>query len=99
MFTSAKDAEKQLKELAGSTVFRVVFVKRTTGELRTMLCRFGVKKGLSESGEGRKFEPTDRGLVGVWDMQKDGYRMISVEGIREVKIRGKVYRFKKEGAK
>lgn len=67
-------------------IFSIEFIKRTTGEKRLMVCRTGVSKGVK--GVGRRFDTVDKGLVPVFDMQKDQHRMIPLEGIRRVKIDG-----------
>ena len=85
-----------------STIFKVVFTKRTTGEKRTMNARFGVKKGIT--GEGLKYSPDDKKLISCYDMDKArelaaddtiddkrAFRMISSESIEEVVIDGTKY--------
>lgn len=73
-------------------VFRASFVKRTTGELRHMVCRLGVTKGVT--GKGMSYDPADRGLMTVFDFQKQAYRMIALEGLKAVRIAHKTYRVK-----
>jgi hypothetical protein len=79
----------KIRELAGEKIFSVRFIKRTTGQAREMLCRFGVKKG--QTGEGLAFEPLDHGLLTVYDMEKHGFRMIPVDSIEWIRIRGTTY--------
>ena len=79
-----------IKELAGSTIFSVDFIKRTTGEFRTMVCRLGVKKYL-KGGE-LPFDPVEKGLLPVYDMQKQDYRMISLDTVTEIRVGGNVYK-------
>lgn len=50
--------------------FTVTFVKRTTGELRTMNCRTGVKKYVT--GVGMKYNPREKNLLPVWERRSDG---------------------------
>ena len=88
-----RDAVKltqQLDSLTGGKIFRVTFIKRTTGEKRVMVCRRKVTKGVT--GEGQPYNPTEKGLITVFDMQKNAFRNISVEGIEEIKIKETVYR-------
>jgi len=66
--------------------FCIEFVKRTTGELRPMLCRYGVRKYVT--GVGMAFNPNEQNLVVVWDVKKKAYRMIPLEGVVRVKVRG-----------
>ena len=65
-------------------IFCVHFVKRTTGDNRAMLCRQGVKKHLA--GGELPYNAKEHGLIPVYDMQKEGYRMIPTEGIFEIEI-------------
>lgn len=80
-----------ITELAGGTIFSVDFVKRTTGEARTMVCRLGVKKG--QVGGTLPFDPCEKMLLPVYDMQKQDYRMISLDTLTELRVGGKVYKF------
>jgi hypothetical protein len=65
--------------LASGKIFSIEFIKRTTLEPRKMLCRGGVHSYLT--GGGKKFEPSEKRLSLVFDMQAKGYRMVSWEGI------------------
>lgn len=85
---------EQLRKLSKGKLFRVTFIKRTTGEERTMVCRMGVTKDLT--GKGLSYEPKDKGLVTVYDMQKRGYRSIPIEGIKEIRLSGEIYIIRKE---
>ena len=60
-------------------IFTVTFVNRTTGETRVMNCRKGVVSHLT--GGEKKYDPKDKGLVCVFDMQKQAYRSIALESI------------------
>lgn len=73
----------------GGGIFSCVFVKRTTGERREMVARRGVKKHLA--GGELAFEPRKRSLLPVFDMQKEGYRMVNVETLEEVRHGGVRY--------
>jgi len=73
-------------------IFRVTFTKRSTGEERILVGRLGVSKGIT--GKGLAFDPGDKGLVTVFDMQKDAYRMISVEGMKELQCESHTYKIK-----
>ena len=54
-----------------------------------MLCRFGVKKHLK--GGKLKFNPLERNLLVVFDMQKEAYRMINLETIMNINMKGVEY--------
>jgi len=92
MNAEAKNIEGILRGLASGKIFSVKFRKRTDPDtIRHMVCRFDVSKGIK--GKERLFEPNDRGLIGVWDIQNRGYRFISVEGIIEIRVAGESYTF------
>tara|TARA_Y100000310_G_scaffold139381_1_gene138673 strand:+ start:716 stop:994 length:279 start_codon:yes stop_codon:yes gene_type:complete len=69
-------------------VFSVVFLKKN-GELRPMNCRFGVKKHLK--GGKLAFNPLERSMLVVFDMQKKGYRMINLETLMTINMKGVEY--------
>ena len=70
-------------------IFRVNFTKRTTGENRTMICRFGVTKHLKGGKLG--YDAGNKGLFTVWSFDKQGYRSITIDNINFVKVGGTVY--------
>jgi hypothetical protein len=74
--------------------FSCKFIKRTTGELREMICRGGVSK-FCKGGE-LAFVPSEKALIGVWEASnpdpKKAYRFIPYEGILEVKSGGITYK-------
>ena len=103
---ATKDKEK-VRKLISSTkgkFFRVIFTKRTNGELRTMDCRTGVskfiKKDKNGNGKGLAFKPKDHDLIPVWDLKawdpesKDtGYRFINIRTVKEIRFAGEVHSF------
>jgi len=78
--------------------FGVEFVKRTTGELRKMVCRGGVQKHLK--GGTLQYDPKAKNLIGVWDSTVEdntkAYRMIAVEGIKTLNAGGENYQVEGE---
>jgi len=86
-----KDEARKLVEKEDSgKFFTVTFVKRSNGETRTMNCRTGVRKNLI--GGEMKYIPYEKGLKNVYDVKKRGYRMISLENIKTIKINRKEYK-------
>ena len=69
--------------------FTVVFTKRTTGELRTMNCRLGVKKHLK--GGQKAFNDTEKQILTVWDAQKKAYRSIPLENVNRITVNKNTY--------
>lgn len=74
----------------GGKDFEVVFIKRTDGSERTMKARLGRKDG-HEQGPGLAFDPMEKGLIGVLDIEKNDYRFIPIEGITSVTFDGRKY--------
>ena len=58
--------------------FTVEFIKKDNS-LRKMNCRKGVKKHLK--GGHLHFDPFVKGLLPVFDLQKQGYRMLSLKSL------------------
>lgn len=85
------------KAVGGGKIFTVQFYKRTNGELRTMNCRRGVSKGVT--GKGMAYDPRERDLLTVYDMQKinegstekGAFRMINLSDLVSLKFGGKEF--------
>ena len=60
-------------------IFRVTFIKKTSGEIRDMTARFGVTSELK--GGKLPFNADEKKLLIVYDMEKNDYRAISIEGL------------------
>jgi hypothetical protein len=72
-------------QTADNTIFSVVFTKKD-GTTRKMICRLNVKKGVN--GVGMAYDPIEKGLLPVFDMEKKGFRMINMKTVTELKIKG-----------
>ena len=88
MKTITKETAKKYIYATNGKIFSAVFTKKD-GERRLMNCRLKVKKYVK--GVGRKFEPSERGLIGVFDLQKDQHRFINLETLESLKIKGIEY--------
>lgn len=98
MTSKMKASEKQI-EIAKRIVatkgkmFSVLFEK-ADGSLRSMIARTGVSKGVT--GEGRTFSMEEKGLVGVYEMLRDGenkfkegqYRCFKISRLISAKVGG-----------
>ena len=82
-----------IESVSDGTIFSVDFVKRTTGEIRHMVCRRGVTKHLKGGELG--YNAKEKDLLSVFDMQKNGYRMISLDSLITLKCHGAEYVWKK----
>lgn len=76
---------QEIRERANDTFFSVHFIKKN-GDLRKMVCRLNVKKGVT--GVGMSYNPTEKGLLCVYDVVKKGFRMIVINTIQNIQIRG-----------
>ena len=86
-----QEAVSKIRAAKGSgKIFTVRFYKRTTGEFRVMNCRGRVIKGLT--GGELKFDPEEKGLITVFDMQAGPYRMINCDTIQEVTVGGVTFK-------
>jgi len=82
--------EKLIQELNSGKIFTAKFIKKD-GSLRTMNCRMNVKK--HTKGVGLSFNPFEKGLLPVFDLQKEAYRFINLNTLQSVKFGGEEYRF------
>lgn len=82
-----RDAAIALIASTNGKIFSATFVKRTNGELRTMLCRTGVTKHLR--GGDPAYDANSKGLMFVFDMQKLAYRTVNLDP-------GTIIRFKRQ---
>jgi hypothetical protein len=77
------------KALDSNHIFNVEFVKRTTGEMRSMTCRTGVTKGTSGGSMG--YDPREHGLLPVYDVRALGFRSVPVDALVGVTMDGVRY--------
>lgn len=76
-------------------IFQVTFTKRTTGDERRLVGRFGVTKDL-KGGE-MAYNPRDKGLFVMWiteesrrnDGKDNGYRAIPADAITKMAAKGR----------
>lgn len=81
----------EILKSSGGHIFSVTFRKRTDGTVRTLVGRFGVAKGIK--GTGLKFSTAEKGLLTVFDMQKNAYRMINLPELISARVEGRDYTF------
>jgi hypothetical protein len=74
----------------GGKIFRVTFIKKD-GTIRQMVARTEVQKGVN--GTGMSYDPAPRGLMPIYDMQKDGWRMVNLDTVREIAFQGETHTF------
>ena len=75
-----------IKEFVGlNKIFGAKFIKKD-GTERKGTFRLRVRKGLT--GAGMRYNPIERNLLSVWDLRKNGYRMIDCENVQEIRAHG-----------
>lgn len=79
---------KNLIEASKGKIFTVWFIKKDNN-LREMNARLGVKAYL-KGGE-LPYDPVEKGLIPVFDLQIKRYRMINWTTIKKLKINGREY--------
>jgi hypothetical protein len=82
--------ETFLDATEGGKIFSATFEKKD-GSIRTINCRRDVKKGVK--GVGMSFDPMSKGLLVVYDMHRNGFRMINLDKLIEAKVNGKTIKF------
>lgn len=78
-----------LDKTSAGHIFTINFTKRTNGEVRTMNCRRGVARHLH--GGQLAFDPAKHNLLTVFDMQKQGYRMVNLDDLHWLNLDGHAY--------
>jgi hypothetical protein len=78
--------------IANGKIASVTFVKRSDGTERKMLCRTGVRKGLT--GRGPNYDPESKNLLTVFDMEKKAYRTIPAENVVEITAQKRHFSFR-----
>lgn len=80
----------QFIENTQGKIFSLVFIKRTTGQERHMVCRLGVHSPLAYGEHlGPVYDAASKGLLTVWDMEKRSYKNIPLDAITRIKVKGK----------
>jgi hypothetical protein len=85
----SKTKAKNLITNSNGAFFSVDFVKKD-GTKRTMVCRLGVTKHLT--GGELKFDPSECGLMVVFDTTAQDYRMVNLNTMKKLKINGSSYK-------
>jgi len=88
---SKQDAVGKMGTAKGK-IFTITFVKRSTGEVRTMNCRTGVSKDVK--GVGLNYSRKQHNLFGVFDMQKQQHRSVNLDSLITLAIGGELYTIK-----
>lgn len=90
----AKDVLKFIMEESRGRFFSIRFIKRTDGTVREMLCRYGVQS--HKRGGESAYDFKEHKLVCVFDVHKNGYRSIPIEGMLDITINGVIYEVQRD---
>ena len=75
-------------------IFSACYTARKTGQVRKMVARMGVSKGVK--GVGLAFDPASKGLLSVFKMGGNGgYRLLNLRGLHTVTVKGITYKVDK----
>jgi len=97
MKTITPAAAALLIHAAGDTIFSATFLKKDS-TLRSGRFRLGSTMTKGKNGKGMAFNPNELGLVVVFDLDRDGYRMINLATLRKLQVRGVAYSVAPAGA-
>jgi len=90
MKTITTDKAKELIRETNGQIFSSTFIKKD-GTHRLMTARLKVTKGLKEDAKPRPYEPSKYNLLCVYDMTKQGYRMININTLLTLTINKNKY--------
>jgi len=90
-----KEEAREIIKGSGGQFISVTFTKKN-GEVRDLNGRMGVYKSKHAplKNVGLAYNPDDHGLVGIFDAQKKAYRMININTLSQLTIKGKTYQIK-----
>ena len=80
--------ENLLKETSNKKIFSVTFVKKD-GSIRKMNAMRGVRKGVK--GVGHSFDPSEKNLLTVYDMQIGAFRFVNLDDVLSFKANKKTF--------
>jgi hypothetical protein len=86
--TITRDKAFDLIQNTAGKIFSALFDKKD-GTERKMVARLNVEK--HKKGGELGYDPSEHNLVPVFDMQKQGYRMIPVDRLKRVRVNGEEF--------
>ena len=88
----SKEEAKKIIQGSGGQFISVEFIKKD-GEVRNLNGRIGVHKSKYAplKNVGLAYDPDEYGLIGIFDAQNKGYRMVNINTLLGIKINGKEY--------
>lgn len=82
MKITRQEAVQKIRSTNGK-IFGATFIKKN-GDLREGTFRLEVSKGVT--GKGLKYDPEAKGLMTVFDMSIEAFRMLNVRTLQNIKI-------------
>ena len=74
-----------IRSYQSNHLLSIKFTKKD-GSIRNLVGRFGVRKGVN--GKGLKYNPNAIGLICIFDVKADGFRMVSTDNLISAKLDG-----------
>lgn len=90
LVTLTKNVKEYILSVAVKDRFVVEFIKKD-GTLRELAGTFTPPKDWSPKGPGLKYSPREKGLLQVWDLDKEAWRMINVQTIQKINMTDVVF--------
>ena len=87
--TLTKKEAFTILENSSGRIFSARFIKKD-GTIRDVTARIDVKKGVK--GEGLAFNPKEKNLLGVYDMQKNGFRFVNINTLQQIKLNKETFK-------
>lgn len=78
-----------LRHPSNAKEFTVEFMKRSTLEVRVMRATTEYEQHLK--GGKLNYDTVEKGLLPVWDLDKEAFRSIPLDSVIIIKVRGKTY--------
>ena len=88
-FNINKNQAQLLMSASKGTIFTVTYLKKD-GSTRVLNGRSGVTKDVN--GNGLRYDPAKKGLVPIYDLKAKGHRMVNLNTVKSLKIRGHEYK-------
>ena len=88
----SKAQAREIIKGSGGQFISVTFTKKN-GEVRDLNGRLGVYKSKHAplTGQGLAYNPSDYGLITIFDAQKKAYRMVNINTLSQLKVDGETY--------
>jgi len=95
--TLERDAVADFLRGLNGSFFSIDFIKRSTGEVRTMTATTNYQTKLA--GGEAAYDFAEKKLIPVWDTINKGFRSIPTDAVLVIRAKGNTYTIAQEGAK